>query len=88
MNILKRNNVDKTELVQIGNHLFFITAMLFVAHQNMLHPAPLRSEVPMIAQALNLQPRTPPPTIDPDQVSGEEVDLSIRPEFFVRPTLE
>lgn len=85
MNILKPKQLDKTELLQIGNHLFFITAMLFVMHQNTLHPAPAYSEVPMIAQALNMQPHTPPPTYDPEQMSGEEIDLSIRPEFFVRP---
>jgi len=85
MNILKKKHLDKAELLQIGNHLFFITAMLFVAHQNMLHPAPVRSEVPMIAQALNMQPRTPPPAYDPDQMSGEEIDFSIRPESSIRP---
>lgn len=84
MNILKQKTLDKTELLQIGNHLFFITALLFVAHQNTLHPAQVRSEVPIIAQALNLQPRLPPPGYDPDQMTGEEVDVTIRPEFTLR----
>lgn len=71
---------DKRELAQVANHLFFITAFLFVAHQNALHPAETRAEVPMIAQALHFQPRLPPPGFDPEQMSNEEIDWSIRPE--------
>lgn len=80
MHKIKTQIRDKRELAQVANHLFFITAFLFVAHQNTLHPAETRVEVPMIAQALNFQPRTPPPGFDPDQVMNEEIDWSIRPE--------
>lgn len=71
---------DRRELAKVANHLFFITAFLFVAHHNTLHPAQPHVEVVMIAQALNFQPRTPPPGFDPDQVMQEEIDWSIRPE--------
>jgi hypothetical protein len=80
MHKIKTRIRDKRELAQVANHLFFITAFLFVAHQNSLHPAQMRVEAPMIAQALNFQPRTPPPGFDPDQVMNEEIDWSIRPE--------
>ncbi len=73
---------DKRELLQVANHLSFMTIFLFmVMHQNALHPEQRHAEVPMIAQALHLQPHTPPPGMDPEQVSSEEIDLSVRPEM-------
>lgn len=77
---LKTQIQDRRELAQAANHLFFMTAFLFVAHQNVLHPDKPYAEVPMIAQALHFQPRTPPPGFDPDQVINEDIDWSIRPE--------
>lgn len=59
------------ELAQIANHLFFIVALLFVAHQNALHAEAPTQHTAFIAQAINLQPRTPPPGFDPEQVSSE-----------------
>lgn len=59
------------ELAQIANHLFFIVALLFVAHQNALHAEAPAQHTAFIAQAINLQPRTPPPGFDPEQVSSE-----------------
>ena len=83
MNMMQKLDIrtlDRRELLQVLNHLFFITAFLFVAHQNTLHPERTYAEVPMIAQALHFHPRTPPPGFDPDQVMQEEIDWSIRPE--------
>lgn len=68
-------SLDRNERLQVLNHAFFITAFLFVAHQNVLTPQQVKAEVPIIAQALLLQPRTPPPGYDPEQTSGEEFDL-------------
>ncbi len=81
----ERAPLDRSDLSQIANHLFFMTALAFVAHQNILNTPAARAETPLVAQALHLQPRTPPPAFDPDQMStGEEFDLSVRPE---RPVL-
>lgn len=82
LKIEKLKRLSQRELMQLANHVFFITAFLFVAHQNTLHPEPVRTEVPMIAQALHFQPRTPPPAYDADQLTNDEVDWSIRPERF------
>lgn len=75
MKHLSLKSLDRTERLQVLNHAFFITAFLFVAHQNVLTPEQVNAEVPMIAQALQLQPRTPPPGYDPEQTSSEELDL-------------
>lgn len=75
MNVLPQDP-RRLERMRRANHLFFATAMLFVVHQNVLHPEPARSEVPMIAQASHLQPKTPPPGYDPDSVNVEEAELS------------
>lgn len=68
-------SLDRNERLQVLNHAFFITAFLFVAHQNVLTPQQVNAEAPMIAQALQLQPRTPPPGYDPEQMNSEEFDL-------------
>ncbi len=83
MKRLTLKTLDTRERLQVLNHLFFITAFLFVAHQNVLQARPAPAiEAPLIAQALNYQPRTPPPGMDVDQMSGEELDLSVRPDMF------
>lgn len=66
--------------LRIANHFFLATAALFVIHQNVFRPAPEPVEVPVIAQAVRLQPQLPPPGFDPDQSYGEGPDLSVRPE--------
>lgn len=62
------------------NHFFLFSAALFVVYQNVLRPAPPVVEVPIVAQAIQYQPQTPPPGLDPEQLGNEELDLSVRPE--------
>ncbi|MDX5409358.1 MAG: hypothetical protein LPJ94_03935 [Thauera sp.] len=66
--------------LKLVNHFFLLTAVLFVVYQNVMRPAPAVVEVPVVAQAIQYQPQTPPPGMDPDQLNNEEVDLSVRPE--------
>lgn len=66
--------------LRLANHFFLLTAVAFVVHQNVLRPAPPPVEVPVITQAVQYQPQTPPPGFDPEQTSNEEIDLSVRPE--------
>lgn len=75
MKLLQLKTFDRRELLKIANHVFFASAaLLFVAQQAVLYPAPALAEKAVIAQALNLQPRTPPPIYDLDQFSGNEID--------------
>jgi hypothetical protein len=66
--------------LRLTNHFFLLTAAMFVIHQNAIRPAPPLVEVPVIAQAVQYQPQTPPPGFDPEQMTQDEIDLSIRPE--------
>lgn len=75
MNIDKRQLPQRSDLLQVANHFFFATALLFVAHQNALHDETGRTLPLFVAQASSLQPHTPPPGFDPDEMSVEEVDL-------------
>lgn len=75
MKPLQLKTLDRRELQKIANHAFFASAaLMFVAQQAVLHSAPAPTEAAMIAQALNLQPRTPPPVYDLDQLSGNEIE--------------
>jgi hypothetical protein len=67
---------SQRDLVEIANHGFLMIAMLFVLIMNMTE-APRTSQVPMVAQALHLQPRTPPPVMDPDHIDSTLEDLQI-----------
>jgi len=67
---------SQQELVEIVNHGFLMIAMLFVLIMNMTE-APRTSQVPMAAQALHLQPRTPPPVMDPDHIDSVMEDLQV-----------
>lgn len=66
--------------LKLINHFFLLTATLFVIHQNVLRPAAPAVEVPVIAQAIQFQPQTPPPGFDPEDSGSEQIDLSVRPE--------
>lgn len=84
MKLLQLKTLDRRELQKVVNHAFFASAaLLFVAQQAVLHPAPASAEGSMIAQALNLQPRTPPPTYDLDQLSGNEIEPAPAAELRV-----
>ena len=77
---IRNRDKDNTRRLKWVNHFFFATAVLFVIHQNALHPERASVEAPIVAQALQFQPQTPPPALDLDQLSNEEIDLTIRPE--------
>jgi hypothetical protein len=44
------------------------TLMWFVAQQNGLAPSAHKYGLADVAKAMHLQPRTPPPLLDPDQI--------------------
>jgi hypothetical protein len=67
---------EPTDLLQIANHVFFMSALLFIAHQNALNTDVVRSQTAFVAQALNLQPRTPPPGFDPDEMALDGLDIA------------
>jgi|GEM_PF-5449410 len=57
------------------NHFFFATAVVFVAHQNIFSQEMSAPQLPQVAQAANMVPRTPPPVYDVDQLSVDEVEV-------------
>lgn len=68
--------LDRRAKLKLANHVFFATAAsLFVAHQTVLNPEEKAVEVPVVAQALNYQPQIPPPGVDPDQLTVDEIDF-------------
>ncbi|MDX5364509.1 MAG: hypothetical protein LPJ91_10180 [Pseudazoarcus pumilus] len=80
MKIQQKQIDPRIRRLRIANHFFLLTATLFVIHQNVFRPAPPVVEVPVLAQAIQYQPQTPPPGFDPEQTGNEELDLSVRPE--------
>lgn len=63
--------------LQAVHTLVFVCMMLwFVAQQNLLSPSAVKYGPTDVAKALHFQPRTPPPTFDPEQIDTgvEEVD--------------
>jgi hypothetical protein len=80
MNVQHKQIDPRKRRLKLLNHFFLFTALLFVVYQNVLRPAPPAVEVPIIAQAIQFQPQTPPPGIDPEQTANDELDLSVRPE--------
>lgn len=59
---------------RVVNHLMFATLTVFMIQQQLVSPSLRFTEGPWVAQALHVQPRTPPPTLEPEQVSGEEAE--------------
>lgn len=57
-------------------HTFaFVGVMLwFVAQQNLLEPSPVKYGPTDVAKAMHFQPRTPPPTFDPEQIDPSVED--------------
>lgn len=80
MKIQQKQIDPRKNRLKLANHFFLATAVLFVIHQNVFRPAPPAAEVPVIAQAIQYQPQTPPPGFDPEQMGNEDLDLSVRPE--------
>lgn len=64
------------------NHLFFAgLLLLFVVQHSSLAPSPLRYGPPMVGQALQYQPRTPPPMLDPEQLDVSIEEAEAQPLF-------
>jgi hypothetical protein len=54
---------------QAVNALVFMGILLwFVAQQNLLAPSAIKYGPADVAKAMHFQPRTPPPTFDPEQL--------------------
>ena len=80
MKVQQKQIDPRKRRLRLVNHFFLLTAVVFVVYQNVMRPAPAVVEVPVAAQAIQYQPQTPPPGIDPEQIGNEELDLSVRPE--------
>ena len=80
MKVQQKQIDPRKRRLRLVNHFFLLTAALFVVYQNVMRPASPVVEVPIAAQAIQYQPQTPPPGIDPEQTGNEELDLSVRPE--------
>lgn len=64
---------------ELGNHFFFAGLLLwFVVQHSSLAPKPKWAGLPMVGHAMQYQPRTPPPMLDPEQldVSLEEPETT------------
>lgn len=70
----QRSRKEATAPMRLLNHLMFATLALFMIQQQLVVPGPAMSSGPWVAQALHFQPRTPPPTLDPEQLSMEDAD--------------
>jgi len=92
MKIRERKLGGRKRRLRLLNHFFLATAVLFVVYLNLIRPAfepKLEPAAPVLVQAVQHQPRTPPPGVDPDQLSQDEIDLSVRPEArMVSPRFE
>jgi hypothetical protein len=67
---------SRQELLEVANHGFLMIAMLFVLIMNLTETPPTL-QAPMVAQALQFQPRTPPPVMDPDHIDSVMEDLQV-----------
>lgn len=63
----------RTRLSRLTNHGFLLIGVVFMVQQGMFRSSPPLSDAQQV-QALHLQPRTPPPALDPDQLTDSELD--------------
>ena len=64
-----RTTAHQPMTLQALNALVFVGIMLwFVAQQNLLAPSAIKYGPTDVAKAMHFQPRTPPPTLDPEQI--------------------
>lgn len=80
MNIksIDRNAPTRIRLARLSNHAFLLIGVAFLAQQAMSWQAPQVNDAQLV-QALHLQPRTPPPVLDPEQSSVEDVESPTAP---------
>jgi len=58
-----------TNPLELTNHFFFAGLLLwFVLQHSALTPSPIKYGPTIVGQALQYQPRTPPPMLDPEQL--------------------
>lgn len=76
------------KLARLSNHFFLLVGLLFVAQLEFSYQPATPGEEEIV-QALHLQPRTPPPSFDIDQVSDTYPDgqASIEPVLAAESTM-
>lgn len=85
MDIHQTRRAPRSDVLQLANHFFFITALAFVAHQNALHDEGRQAQPLFVAQAVSFQPQTPPPAFDPEEMSVEELDMAGGSDLVLAP---
>lgn len=75
---IDRKSPTRASLPRLSNHLFLLIGVVFLAHQGMSWKSPQATDAQMV-QALHLQPRTPPPVLDPEHNSVEDAESPISP---------
>jgi hypothetical protein len=71
-----------TNPLDVLNHLFFASLLLwFVVQHSALVPSPLKYGPTTVGQALQYQPRTPPPMLDPEQLDASLEEAESQPIF-------
>lgn len=69
-----------TNPLDVMNHFFFASLLLwFVVQHSLLAPSPLKYGPTMVAHAMNYQPRTPPPMLDPEQINTSIEEVEVQP---------
>jgi hypothetical protein len=69
-----------TNPLDVMNHFFFASLLLwFVVQHSLLAPSPLKYGPALVAQALQYQPRTPPPMLDPEQLNTSIEEAEAHP---------
>lgn len=75
---IDRKPPTHTSLPRLGNHVFLLIGLVFLAQQGIPWQSPKVTDAQMV-QALHLQPRTPPPVLDPEQSSVEDAETPPSP---------
>jgi hypothetical protein len=66
--------------LEVMNHFFFASLLLwFVVQHSLLSPSPIKYGPAMVTQAMNYQPRTPPPMLDPEQLNTSLEEAEAHP---------
>ena len=69
-----------TKPLELTNHFCFASLLLwFVVQHSALAPSPLKYGPTTVGQALQYQPRTPPPMLDPEQLDASFQESEAHP---------
>lgn len=71
-----RSRSQDNAVVPFGllHHVMFACMAFFMIQQQLVTTGPALTGGPWVAQALHYQPRTPPPTLDPEQLNVEDAE--------------